>query len=548
MGVDEASMTRIGSCASCGNSLNLYEFQAKFLGGTRTEIFESVYLNESELHHQLKNVIKDNKLLHPLSLLAKQTNTPNPANSFEEHVNQLIQDLERGITDEQLIAIQNLGFIPDPQLNRLIDVLCNNATEDGEPSVRLNALSALDHIVRKFFFSNTLSRMIEPLIKALSDQNVAVRFGAVSTVENLLSNRIHIPEGMDAPMVDSLISILAMENESIAHEQAKSTAAMALAWLAASSISPEVKARMVEPLVSVLEENRLPYTLWNASRALTALAESDLAIGKKNEMIDLIFESLRNGTPERQEGAAYALESIASSEDVPAELKDRMVQPLMESLGNSEVRLFVVRALAELTKSNMSGDLKKEIAETLIGALENENSDIHDYAVSVSMELVESSIPLRFKKRMIEPLINALDDENPEIRGYSVMALAAFTESNIADISRDLRTMMVEPLIRNLEEENASYELATRRNAACALANLAQSNIPRGSKVMMAESFLRIVSEYDGQEFGCMFAAARSPVGSAVRGLEILVEKNIPEDLKARIQEALDAFRARQGE
>jgi HEAT repeat protein len=176
--------------------------------------------------------------------------------------------------------------VPSDLKAKLIDPLIN-AFEDKQNSneVRRGLAYALGDIGESNIAPNLKAKIIDPLINALGDEDFDVRRLAAEALTDLVDPDAGNPgitslaQGHKSQIVDSFIKLLGDDNE-IRRE----SAAFALEILSKADIAPDMKVRMVEPLILATKDKNSSVRI-GAMCALRNLKRSHIPLKSKKRII-----------------------------------------------------------------------------------------------------------------------------------------------------------------------------------------------------------------------------------------------------------------------
>ncbi|RLE38497.1 hypothetical protein DRJ17_03790 [Candidatus Woesearchaeota archaeon] len=373
-------------------------------------------------------------------------------------------------------------------------------------------------------------RAVELLIKALEDENWEIRESAATALGSIKSERA----------VEPLIEVALKDENRYVREEAAT---------ALGSIKSE---RAVEPLIEVALKDENWEVRWEAANALRytgseravellikALEDENIGVRESaatalgyigNERaVEPLIKALKDENWEIRESAATALGSIKS---------ERAIEPLIEALKdeNAGVRIEAARALGSIGT--------EKTVELLIKALKNENKDIRIGAAE-ALGMIES-------KKTIEPLINALKDEDADVRIKAAEALGSIKSERaieqlikaLKNENKDIRIgaaialgsikseKAIEPLIEALKDENAGVRI----RAATALGWIKSERA--------IEPLIEALKDEDAS-VRIRAAAALGSIKSE-RAIEQLIKalKNENKDIRIRAAEALGSIKS----
>jgi len=278
--------------------------------------------------------------------------------SREERINKLIQQLKEGsweVRRKAAEALDKLGWKPK---------------DDSEKAVYFIAKWEWDECVK-------LGKIaVEPLIKALKDENEGVRYGAAEAL-------VKIGKIAVEPLINAL------KDESLLVREG---AAIALGKIGDS--------RAVEPLINALKDEN-GYVREKAAQALGKIGDS--------RAVEPLINALKDESLLVREGAAIALGKIGDS---------RAVEPLINALRDES---WIVRKEAAEVLGKI-GDSRA--VEPLIKALRDEDEGVRERAAEALGKL---------GKIAVEPLIKALKNESKWVRWGAAEALGNIGDSRAVE-------------------------------------------------------------------------------------------------------------------
>ena len=314
--------------------------------------------------------------------------------------------------------------------------------EDKIKNVRKTAANYLAYLAQSHsdLSSDLKAKMVASLIEALKDKDIDVRRDAAWALKYLAESNISLD--LKEKMVDPLIKAQSDENRFRGHASA------ALVRLVRSNIPQKFKVKMFYSLLQSLKHKNKKI-INGSTRVLICLAGLGIPSELKTELANYFILALEDENPFLRETAALALGHLTNSYTAPPEhpaivdfielnisreLKANMVEPLINTLRKdkkAEVRSAAAWALGELAESDISPNLKGSMVNPLIKALEDENDDVRKRAVWALYNLCKSNISQDLKVYMLKPLIRALDDKNKDIMIGAAYAIRKLVELNI---------------------------------------------------------------------------------------------------------------------
>ena len=154
----------------------------------------------------------------------------------------------------------------------------------------------------------------------------------------------------------------------------------------------------------------------------------------QNEL-NVIYADIKNShDKKRQTDAVY---DLSQSKKVSPEMKETMVQPLIDALGditktNSEARSRAAETLGILVNSKVDPKYLKDMVTPLITAAGDKNSDVRDSAVYSLGNLAASNIPSDSKLKIIDQLASmSLHDRDAGVKDNALGALRDCVQNTI---------------------------------------------------------------------------------------------------------------------
>ncbi len=225
------------------------------------------------------------------------------------------------------------------------------------------------------------TRAVDPLIKALKDENKEIRKAGINALGDIKDNRA----------VEPLIEALKDENKDVR-------------MFIPASLSAIGDNKAVEPLIEILKD-KYWYVRINTARALGNLGDERAvqplieALKNENETVQVKSEDSPSLERENEVVRMIIVEALGK-------LKDRVsIEPLIDTMKNDKsdhVRITATKALVELSK--IQSPIKKDkeskirtlrakpvadprIVDSLIEALESEDELLQMYAAKSLMEI-----------------------------------------------------------------------------------------------------------------------------------------------------------------
>jgi HEAT repeat protein len=253
--------------------------------------------------------------------------------------------------------------------------------------------------------------------------------------------------------------------------------------------------------------------------------------------LEKLLQSLGNESADVRNEAACDLTDLIGS-DISADLKTEIVDSLIKALEDKSnwcLRDGAAFAMEYFTESEISADLKARMVDPLIKAMADENASVRGHAknalenlVDYDISLVDSDISAKIKSKIVDAFIDALGNNNWIIRDLAADALSFLSQ---ADISTDLKKKMVEPLIKAAEDRYWPVE----NGAAYALENLSWSDIPSDLKEKMIDPLIKILgTKYFGDKHENAIIRTH-----AAYAIENLVKSNISRESKIKMIDPL---------
>jgi len=182
--------------------------------------------------------------------------------------------------------------------------------------------------------------------------------------------------------------------------------------------------------------------------------------------------------------------------------------------------------LRELAVSDLSGELKDQIAQGLIGSLSNLNPDLRIAALDILATLAGAILSVEVKLQIINMFISCLTDENLEI---NLIAAQSLIEMNDPQVPAERMLQIAEVFIKALGKGNL-FEIM---GAGKALTDLMQSNIAlEVKKEIVALIFVDMSSPDETLRAG----ARRALRISVAAGTSPELNLGIAEDLMANLE------------
>ncbi|MFA4966708.1 MAG: hypothetical protein WC624_00590 [Candidatus Margulisiibacteriota bacterium] len=323
-------------------------------------------------------------------------------------------------------------------------------------------------------------------------------------------------------------------------------AAAALKERAESNISPELKGKMVDPLISAFKDTKVETSLSlydyqfrrgslesADTEALVELAKSNISTELKGKIVDTFTIAALNNEEwwATRLKAVKSLAEIAKS-NISTELRDKMAFPLIEVSCCTKrdekewIQAAAGRALAELTKSDIfsSPEMKDRLNHTIAASVDKDR-DTRKRANQRSVTIATLNISSEIKGKIVDSFIAALGNEDINVREDAIWALMSVAKLNIAS---EIKGKMIDPLLAAVLK-NEKHDWFLRMEATFILAKLAESNNSSSSEIKnkIVDSFITALGDKDAQ----MLAA---------RALEEIAKLNISPELKGRIAAALN--------
>ena len=382
------------------------------------------------------------------------------------------------INAAQALAALAASNVPAVNKISLIDGLIA-ALSDSDFNVRSGAAAALAELAKSDLPLENKDQLVEPLLEALKNEDFSTRFYAMEALKALVESAL--PADRKAALIDPLIAALEDNNRSV-----RSGAAGLLARLTELDLPLDQKDRIVTLITGALQSNNEGMHL-GAATALAVLAGADCPVELKSEMGTPLIRALSDDNPDVQRAAVWALIVLGQSN---ASLLDSLI-PLLE---DRYLKASAMKILLALSVSNLPAELKIKIVEPLLNAIGDRTSESSHDLNQALIALAELDLPAELKIRLESVLSGFLASNLPAGLNEGAIFQTLSTlgpgilDNFSADLPVEIKNQMVEPLLRALDQE----DITLQSEAARVLMVLAASDISTDLKARIADQFNKL--------------------------------------------------------
>jgi len=301
------------------------------------------------------------------------------------------------------------------------------------------------------------------------------------------------------------------------------SASAVLGELAQSGLQAESIERMIDPLVGSIGHDYYVYDYGNSeiAPALGYVSASDVSADEKLEMTKKVMVLTTSKDQNKKAEAELALHFIAASiiaDDAKA-LADLFIGMLEDP--SAKMRSTAMSGLYAMAKPDAAQELKMEILEHVLDAVNDESLDVRLHVIGAVRALLESGLPQEAHTKAIGILKGFLESKDKKIRQCAAFQLSVVAEGMNA--SEELRAEVAPMLLDALQGDDA----AVREQAVQGLARLFDAGI---------------LKEADAKTIYAVIALLKSDddyAREAARKVLLSISESTPEPMLSKINQAL---------